>query len=41
MLAAQADRPILVELLIKYFADVRHVDDNFKSVLHYAQQNSR
>jgi len=41
MLAAQADRPVLVELLIKYFADVRHVDEDFKSVLYYAPQNSR
>ena len=41
MLAAQRDRVELVELFLVYGADVRVLDDNYKSAIHYAKKNSR
>ena len=41
MLAAQRDRIELVELFLVYGADVRVLDDNYKSAIHYAKKNSR
>ena len=41
MLAAQRDRRELVELFLVYGADVRVLDDNYKSAIHYAKKNSR
>ena len=41
MLAAQRDRVELVELFLVYGADVRLLDDNYKSAIHYAKKNSR
>ena len=41
MLAAQRDRAELVELFLVYGADVRVLDDNYKSAIHYAKKNPR